>query len=205
MAKDSSIGLVLGALMAGIGIVLLVKRGTAPNPPPNNPPGNPPPGNNSPAPGNVMPDLPAPTYVPPKPLSGSGFGDQPQKPPFDHIVVLYTSRWAGDHWGAWDGPTSYDGRLVTPADLFHSAVWVNPEQESVEYLEALAVTNSTPGYWAAYRVPLIEDANGTHYGAPGPWSGGHFAGPIVNSDGSHVTLFLGPLGSLSEVSAHAWG
>jgi len=173
-----------------------------PTPPPNSGAGGPDASPPTPLPG-PLPTTPANDFSPP-PKGASSFNEQNPKPPFDHIMILYTSRWLGDHWGPWDGPTSYDGRQVSPATFWQKAVWVNPQAEMVEYLEDLALTDSTLGYWAAYALPLIEDANGTHYGPPAQWTSGHFGGEVKNGDGTHVTVYLGTFGLLSEYSARKW-
>lgn len=182
-------------------------------PPEPGQPGGAQPGGAPPAanPSTTIPASPPNDYKPPAPKgSSSSLIDQKGlKAPFDHVYVLYTSRWVAEQarWGQWDGPSTWDGREVSPATFWQKAVWVDPLHEMLEQLEAISFTNQAPGYWMAYKLPIIEDVYGTRYGSPGPWRSGHFGQQIQNGDGSHSTLYtgFGPDGSpLSEVSASSW-
>lgn len=98
-----------------------------------------------------------------------------------YYLVLYTSRvLPSGGWGPWNDPMYFRGHDTG------SKVFSSPDDDMVAYLDALAVTNQSEGFWLAFAVPVLgEDAAGnpTSVGNAGPWMSGRFGNlQGLNSD-----------------------
>lgn len=93
--------------------------------------------------------------------------------PAPYILVLYTVRYvaASGSWGQYDTPKSFNGHFTEKSEFLKHDLYTSPDDDLVQYLDALGLTNPTMGFWIAYPVPLLE---GGQYGAPGAWISGRF-------------------------------
>jgi hypothetical protein len=98
--------------------------------------------------------------------------------PAPYLMVAYTSRW-DDATGAWSPysiPTTFRGHVVS-STWTGKPIYSSPDDDLVEYLSDIAVSNSSIGFWLAYSLPITAekaDHTPTAYGQPGPWLSGRF-------------------------------